>query len=79
MEDSLPDDLAMYGDDPGAPLPQGNDLSGVEVAPIALHVPEHVIMVLQESFDPEEEDGNQGINVYFQVRQFLLLYFGSAI
>ena len=33
MDDSLPDDLAMYGDDPDAPLPQGNDLSGVEVAP----------------------------------------------
>ena len=49
------------------------------MAPIALHVPEHVIMVLQESFDPAEDDGNQGINIYFQVRQFLLLYFGSAI
>jgi len=73
MDDSLPDDLGMYGDDPDAPLP------GVEVAPVSLYFPEHVIMVLQESFHPEEEDGKQGINVYFQVRQFLLLYFGSTI
>ena len=79
MDDSLPDDLAMYGDDPDAPLPQGEELSGVDVAPISLNVPEHVIMVLQESFHPEEEDGNQGINIYFQVRQFLVLYFGSTI
>ena len=79
MDDSLPDDLAMYGYDPHAPLPQGNELSGVEVNPILLNVPEHVIMVLQESFHPEEDDGNQGINVYFQVRQFLVLYFGSTI
>lgn len=79
MDDSLPDDLAMYGDDPDAPLPQGDELSGVDVAPISLDVPEHVIMVLHESFHPEEEDGNQGINIYFQVRQFLLLYFGSTI
>lgn len=79
MDDSLPDDLVMYGDDPDAPLPQGEELSGVDVAPISLNVPEHVIMVLQESFHPEEEDGNQGINIYFQVRQFLVLYFGSTI
>ena len=49
------------------------------VGPISLNVPEHVIMVLQESFHPEEDDGNQGINIYFQVRQFLVLYFGSTI
>ena len=58
---------------------RGGELSGVDVAPIALNVPEHVILVLQESFQPEEEDGNQGINIYFQVRQFLVLYFGSTI
>jgi len=50
MDDSLPDDLAMYGNNPDAPLPQGNELSGVEVAPISQNFPEHVIMVLQESF-----------------------------
>ena len=60
----------MYGDDPDAPLPQGNDLSGVEVAPISLNVPEHVIVVLHETFHPTEEDGNQGMHVYMQVRQF---------
>ena len=49
------------------------------MGPISLNVPEHVIMVLQESFHPEEDDGNQGINIYFQVRQFLVLYFGSTI
>ena len=79
LDDSLPDDLAMYGDDPEAPLPQGDELSGVDVVPISLNVPEHVILVLRESFHPEEEDGNQGINIYFQVRQFLVLYFGSTI
>ena len=78
VDDSLPDDLAMCGDDPDAPQPQGNELSGVEVAPISLNVPEHVIMVLQESFHPEEDDGNQGMKIYFQVRQFLVLYFGST-
>ena len=78
VDDSLLDDLAMYGDDPDAPQPQGNELSGVEVVPISLNVPEHVIMVLQESFHPEEEDGNQGMNIYFQVRRFLVLYFGSS-
>ena len=58
VDDSLPDDLAMYGDDPDAPQRQGNELSGVEVTPISLNVPEHVIMVLQESFHPKEEDEN---------------------
>ena len=79
LDDSLPNDLAMYGDDPDAPLPQGDELSGVDVVPISLNVPEHVILVLRESFHPEEEDGNQGINIYFQVRQVLVLYFGSTI
>ena len=69
----------MYGDDPDAPLPQGEELSGVDVGPISLNVPEHVIIVLQESFHSEADDGNQGINIYFQVRQYLVLYFGSTI
>lgn len=64
---------------PIIPLPQGDDLSGVEVAQISLNIPEHVFVVLQESFHPEEEDGNQGMNVYYQVRQFLILYFNSAM
>lgn len=79
IDDSMPADLAMYGDDPDAPLPQGDNPSGVEVAPISLNVPDHIILILQESFHPEEEDGNQGINVYFQVRQFLMIYFGSTL
>ena len=81
INDSMPADLVMYGDDPNAPLPQGddNDLSGVEVAPILLHVPDHVLVVLHETFHPREEDGNQGMNVYIQVRQFLILYFGSTV
>ena len=54
MDDSLPDDLAMYGDDADAPLPQGDELSGVDVVPISLNVPEHAILVLRESFHPEE-------------------------
>ena len=81
INDSMPADLVMYGDDPNAPLPQGddNELSGVEVAPISLHVPDHVLVVLHETFHPREEDGNQGMNVYIQVRQFLILYFGSTV
>jgi len=80
IDDSLPDDLAVYGDDPDAPLPQGEEFSGVDVATISLNVPDHVIMVLQESFHPEEEDGNQGINILsILIRQFLFLYFGSTI
>ena len=31
----------MYGDDPNAPTPQGDDLSGVEVPQNSLHVPLH--------------------------------------
>ena len=79
IDDTMPEDLVMYGDDPEAPLPQGDDLSGVEVAQISLNIPEHVFVVLQESFHPEEGDGNQGMNVYYQVRQFLILYFNSAM
>lgn len=79
IDKTMPEDLVMYGDDPEAPLPQGDDLSGVEVAQISLNIPEHVFVVLQESFHPEGEDGNQGMNVYYQVRQFLILYFNSAM
>ena len=79
IDDTLPDDLIMYGDDPDAPLPQGDDSSGVEVAPILLDIPEHLIVVMHETFHPEEEDGNQGMNIYFQVRQLLFLYFGSTM
>ena len=73
IDDTLPDDLIMYGDDPDAPLPQGDYSSGVEVALILLKIPEHVIVVLHETFHPEEEDGKQGMNNYFQVRQFSIL------
>ncbi|KAJ7378819.1 hypothetical protein OS493_020417 [Desmophyllum pertusum] len=66
IDDTLPDDLIMYGDDPDAPLPQGDYSSGVEVALILLKIPEHVIVVLHETFHPEEEDGKQGMNNYFQ-------------
>ena len=48
-------DLLMYGDDPDAPLPQGDDLSVVEVAPISINVPEHVIVVLNETFRTNEK------------------------
>ena len=85
MDDSLPDDLAMYGDAPDvwdapdAPLPQRDELTGVDVVPISLNVPEHVILVPRESFHQEEEDGNQGINIYFSSQETLVLYFGSTI
>ena len=78
FDDTMPNDLAMYGDDTDASLPQGDDLSGVEVATISLNVPEHVITVLHETFPPEEDDGNQGMTTYLQVRQVLIPYFGST-
>ena len=78
IDNSLPEDLNMYGDDPNAPTPQGDDLSGVEVPQNSLHVPLHVITVLHETFPPGVEDSNQGMNIYFQVRQFLMCYFASG-
>ena len=44
----------------------------------SLHVPLHVITVLHETFPPGVEDSNQGMNFYFQVRQFLMCYFASG-
>ena len=79
IDDTMPDDLVMYGDDPDAPLPQGDDLTGVEVEPINIDIPEHVTVVLRETFHPSEDDGNQGMNTYYQVRQFLIIYFGSLM
>ena len=78
IDNSSPEDLNMYGDDPNAPTPQGDDLSGVEVPQNSLHVPLHVITVLHETFPPGVEDSNQGMNIYFQVRQFLMCYFASG-
>ena len=78
IDNSLPEDLNMYGDDPNAPTLQGDDLSGVEVPQNSLHVPVHVITVLHETFPPGVEDSNQVMNIYFQVRQFLMRYFASG-
>ena len=79
IDDSLPDDSAMYGDDPDAPLPQGEELSGVDVGPISLNVPEHVIIVLQESFHPEADDGNQGIYLYSSQTIFSSLLYNLTV
>lgn len=46
MDDSLLDDLVMYGDDFDVLLSQENELLGVEVVLILLYVLEYVIMVL---------------------------------
>lgn len=46
MDDSLFDDLVMYGDDLDVLLFQGEELLGVDVVLILFNVFEYVIMVL---------------------------------
>ena len=77
VNNTMPEDLTMYGDDPTAPVPE-NDLTGVDVATINVDFPAHIFMVLEETFNPMEQDDNQGMNIYLQVRQFLLLYWQST-
>ena len=79
VNNTLPDDLRLYGDDPTAPAPDpDNDSVGVDVGSINTNFPSHVITVLEETFAPMEQDGNQGMDIYLQVRQFLLLYIQST-
>ena len=78
VNNTLPDDLRMSGDDPTAPAPDpDNDSVGVDVGSINTNFLSHVITVLEETFAPMEQDGNQGMDIYLQVRQFLLLYIQS--
>ena len=80
MNNTMPEELVMYGDDPAAPGPDPeNDSTGVNVDPINVNYPAHVLLALQETFNPMEQDENQGISIYRQVRQFLLLYHQSTM
>ena len=77
IDNSLPEGLNMYGDEPNAPSAQGDDLSGGRSAQNSLHVPLHVTTLLTMKHFLVE-DINQGMNIYFQVRQFLMCYFASG-
>ena len=60
----------MYGDDPDAPLPDP-DNEGVMLPRVDLNLDEESLAALNDNFDPTQNDGNYGIDIYLQVREYL--------
>lgn len=72
FDPEMPSNLDTYGEDPDAPPPDpDNEVSGVHVAPVDLTLDNSVTVVLQQNFDPLNDDDNFGINIYLQVREFI--------
>ena len=72
FDQEMPSDLDTYGNDPDAPPPDpDNDVSGVHVAPVNFVLNNTLTMDLQQNFDPLSDDGNYGISIYLQVRDFI--------
>ena len=57
MNNTMPADLSMYGDDSTALVPDPeNDLAGVDVAAINVDFPAHFFIILEETFNSREQD-----------------------
>ena len=73
FDTDIPSNLDLYGDDPNAPPPDpDNEVTGVEIPSIDINLQNEVIVSMQQNFSPLTEDNNFGINIYLQVREFIL-------
>ena len=71
-DNSIPEDMDMYGHDPDAPLPDPQeDEEGVVIANIDFELSEEANAALTQNFTPLMEDNNYGIEIYLQVREFI--------
>ena len=71
-DNSIPEDMDMYGHDPDAPLPDPQeDEEGVVIANIDFELLEEANAALTQNFTPLMEDNNYGIEIYLQVREFI--------
>ena len=53
----MPENLAVYGDDPEAPPPDpDNEVEGVQIASVSLNVPQEYLETLQRNFQPLQDD-----------------------
>ena len=75
IDNSIPADMDMYGNDPDAPLPDLQDGGGVEIPPVNLQMADEANSALHQNFDPLQEDNNYGIDIYLQVREFIVRVF----
>lgn len=72
FDPETPNNLDLYGDDPDAPPPDPDDeVTGVEIPLVDLQLEDHVVLSMQQNFDPLTDDNNFGINIYLQVREFI--------
>ena len=66
------EDLNMYGDDPEAPPPDpDNEAEGVQIDPVSFEFQGEYLEALHANFVPLDDDGNYGITIYLQVREYV--------
>lgn len=62
-DNSIPEDIDMYGDDPDAPLPDSQeDEEGVVITDFKLS--DEANAAIKQNFTPLMEDNNCGIHIY---------------
>ena len=72
LEDTATEDLSMYGVDWDGPTPQLETANNVEVPEVELDISDTNKELLTDTYNPLHDDGNFGINLFLDVRQFLV-------